>query len=127
MRKVSRGGTAALTRRASINGAVLRFASAQAATDGRAGDIVAVSRAQAREIGQTGIIPGSTTDRVLRVLRELRTDNPLGAARAEDLRLLCLADRGGVAWAVRYLREHGLIETVTDDRNPRYLRYRALA
>lgn len=67
-----------------------------------------------------GIRAGSVTERVL---VELKREAPK-ALEAGQLRFRCNANRGGIAWAVRYLQHQGLIEQIPDPRSPCFRRYR---
>lgn len=59
------------------------------------------------------------------VYRELLGAYPY-ALQAWQLRTHCRAGRGAVAWAVRFLKDAGCIECLSDDgRHLHYLRYKA--
>lgn len=78
-----------------------------------------VARFNPRPAGR--IIPGSTTDLVLQCLREHG-----GFMTHAQIILKVERDRGAVAWALLFLKQQGMIRSVSDgSRNPRYCRYRA--
>lgn len=70
----------------------------------------------------SGVRVGSVTDRVLQVLR---SRHPRWHEHRELMRLTG-ASRGGIAWAVRYLQEHGLVRSIPSARHPNYHRYQAV-
>jgi hypothetical protein len=67
-----------------------------------------------------GIREGSATSRVLAELRRVAPQS----LESGQLRFRCNANRGGIAWAVRYLAHQGLIEQIPDPRSPCFRRYR---
>lgn len=69
---------------------------------------------------QTGVRPGSVTDRVL---IELQRAAPQALEHGQ-LRARCNAGRGAVSWALHYLQHTNQIEGVHDYRNPQYRRWR---
>lgn len=69
----------------------------------------------------SGIRRGSTTDRVLAELVRAHPES----MTAGQLRANCEVGRGAVAWAMAYLRSHGLVQAVQDPRQCNYRRYRA--
>ena len=71
-----------------------------------------------------GVIqPGSATSTLLKFL----TARPGRVFRREQLVLLTGCTPKALDWALLFLRQNGSIECVTDERNPRYLRYRLAA
>lgn len=69
-----------------------------------------------------GVREGSVTDKVLHVLR---MRHPRWHEHRELMRLTG-ASRGGIAWAVRYLQERGLVRSIPSARHPNYHRYQAV-
>lgn len=69
-----------------------------------------------------GVQKGSVTDRVLKELLRIHP-RTLNHGQLMDR---CNAGRGAVSWAVRYLQEQELIESLQDLRQSTYLRYRAI-
>lgn len=66
------------------------------------------------------MISGSATVRVLKVLREVYPATlPHG-----ELMKRAAAERGGVAWALHFLKVHNLIDVLTQPGHSRYQRYR---
>lgn len=70
----------------------------------------------------SGIRAGSATGRVL---AELRRVHPQQLEHGQ-LRFNLGASRGMVTWALKYLERQGLVERVSDPRNPSYRRWRAV-
>lgn len=70
-----------------------------------------------------GMLPGSTTTRVL---AELRGAYPKPLRHGELMQRVA-ASRGAICWAVHYLRKHGLIEPIPRLSRPPYLLYRAIS
>lgn len=66
------------------------------------------------------MISGSATVRVLAVLREIYP----AALPHHELMRRANAERGGVAWAICFLRRKDMIETFTHPGHSRYMRYR---
>jgi DNA-binding HxlR family transcriptional regulator len=69
-----------------------------------------------------GMLPGSTT---ARVLTELRGAYPKPLRHGELMQRVG-ASRGAICWAVRYLQAAGLIEGIQRPNRPPYLLYRAI-
>jgi hypothetical protein len=74
------------------------------------------------QIRGPGVVQGLCTDEVHKVLVMIY---PQTANRAE-LSAKTGFTRGAIDWALFYLRDHNVIKTFGDARNPRYLRYQAM-
>lgn len=70
----------------------------------------------------SGVRQGSVTDRVLIAVVE---HHPKWLEHYELIRLTG-GSRGAIAWAVRYLQEHGKLRSIQSARNPQYRRYQAV-
>jgi hypothetical protein len=69
-----------------------------------------------------GVRAGSMTEKV----REAAKDVHPRWLEHHELMAVTGGSRGAIAWAVRYLQEHGLLRSIPSSRHPQYRRYQAV-